>query len=43
LNRAIELNPKLALVYKNRAVVYQYLGQSEKAQSDLETAAKLGN
>ncbi|MDY7036471.1 MAG: TMEM43 family protein, partial [Thermodesulfobacteriota bacterium] len=40
---AIESNPKLAVAYYNRGVVYDKIGNKESAISDLKVAASLGH
>ena len=40
-NKTIELNPKYAEGYFNRAGLYILLGDSKKAKSDLEQSIKL--
>ena len=41
LNKAIELNPKLATAYLNRGAAYNSLGQYERAIKDLDKALEL--
>jgi tetratricopeptide (TPR) repeat protein len=41
LNQALTLNPNAALVYRDRGLIYQALGQPEKAKQDLQKAAQL--
>jgi len=40
-SEAIRLNPNYAAAYSNRAKVYQVLGNTEKANADLEAANKI--
>ena len=43
LNKAIELDPKLVVAYRNRMVLYQKTGQKEKAETDANTIKTLEN
>ncbi len=40
--KAIQLNPDFAEAYFNRALVYTYVGQNDKAITDLSKAGELG-
>jgi tetratricopeptide (TPR) repeat protein len=40
-NQALNINPRLALAYKNRGVLYYYRLEREKAIRDLRQAAEL--
>jgi len=42
-DRAIEINPQLALAYRNRAISFDKLGKKERAHEDLKEAARLGD
>jgi tetratricopeptide (TPR) repeat protein len=42
LNKAIEINPKLAIAYYNRAISYSSLGNIDKTIEDYKIAASLG-
>ncbi len=41
-NKAIQLNPNLAEMYYLRGMIYQQLGEEEKAQADFDKAKELG-
>ena len=41
LNKAVELNDKLIVAYRNRSIVYGRLGERDKALADLTTASLL--
>lgn len=43
LSKAIELKPNYAVAYYNRAIVFNKLGNHEKAESDLKEAGYLGH
>ena len=40
-NKAIELDPNYALAYRNRARCYKAIGETEKAEADLQRAKEL--
>ncbi|NET15954.1 MAG: tetratricopeptide repeat protein [Okeania sp. SIO1H6] len=40
-SRAIELQPNFANAYENRGIIYQQLGNLNKALEDLQKAAEL--
>jgi len=41
-NKALTINPKYARGYKTRSVIYQKLGQMDKAQADFQMFRQLG-
>jgi len=41
-NKAIEINPKIANVYKNRASAYYQVGQFDESRRDAHRAKELG-
>jgi tetratricopeptide (TPR) repeat protein len=41
-DRAIELDPALAVAYFNRGLAYMKMGYVERAMEDQKTAARLG-
>lgn len=41
-NKAIELDPRAANAYFNRALGYTFLGMDDQARADIEQAVSLG-